>query len=196
MAASSTANTTNPTEALTVRTWRIDPAHSLMEFSARHMMVTNVKGRFATFNGAVILDEVDPARSRVFVEIDASTVDTRNEQRDAHLRSEDFLHVERHPTITFRSTAIEPKGPDRFLVTGDLSIRGVSRPVTLDATLNGKGTTPFGTEVVGFSAETAINRKDWNMQKNVLLETGGVLVGDTIKITLEIEAALDAEQAP
>ena len=182
------AGATTATRATGVTRWEIDPAHTLVEFSAKHMMVTTVRGRFAGVKGTIVLDEGDPSKSSVTAEIDASTLDTRTEQRDNHLRSADFLHVEQHPQITFKSTKIEHARGDHYKVTGDLTIRGTTRPVTLDTTLNGQGKTPFGTEVVGFSAETSINRKDWGLNWNVALEAGGFLVGDTIKITLEVEA--------
>ena len=176
------------TQATGVSRWEIDPAHTLVEFSAKHMMVTTVRGRFSGVKGSIELNDVDPTKSSVTAEIDAGSLDTRTEQRDNHLRSADFLHVEQHPTITFRSTKVEHARSDHYKVTGDLTIRGTTRPVTLDTTLNGKGKTPYGTEVVGFSAETSINRKDWGLNWNVALEAGGLLVGDTIKIVLEVEA--------
>lgn len=182
------AGAATATPATGVTRWEIDPAHTLVEFSAKHMMVTTVRGRFAGVKGTIELNESDHSKSSVVAEIDASTLDTRTEQRDNHLRSADFLHVEQHPLITFKSTDVEAVGHDRSKVTGDLTIRGTTRPVTLDTTLNGRGKTPFGTEVIGFSAETSINRKDWGLNWNVALEAGGFLVGDTIKITLEVEA--------
>lgn len=182
------AGAATATQATGVSRWEIDPAHTLVEFSAKHMMVVTVRGRFSGVKGTIELNESDPAKSIVVAEIDATTIDTRTEQRDNHLRSADFLHVEQHPTITFRSTKVEPAGGDRYKVTGDLTIRGTTRPVTLDTTLNGRGKTPYGKEIIGFSAETTINRKDWGLNWNVALETGGFVVGDTIKIALEVEA--------
>ncbi len=180
-----TLTTTQP-QASTV--WTIDPKHSLVEFSVKHMMFTTAKGRFGTIQGTITLDEADLARSSVEAEIDAASVDTRDEQRDAHLRSADFFDVERYPRLTFRSTRVERLGEDRVRVTGDLTIRGTTRPVTFDAELTGRGISPWGTEVIGFRAETAINRKDFGLVWNVALETGGVLVSDTVKVLLEVEA--------
>jgi len=168
--------------------WQIDPSHTLVEFAAKHMMFTTVKGRFGGVRGTIHWDDQDVTRSSVEAEIDAATLDTRTDQRDNHLRSADFLHVEVHPTIRFRSTRIERAGGDRLKVYGDLTIRDVTREVALDTTVNGRGKTPFGTEAAGFTAETSINRKDFGLNWNVALEAGGWLVGDTIKITLEVEA--------
>ena len=168
--------------------WQIDPAHTLVEFSVKHMMFTTVKGRFGGVSGTIVEDVTDPSRSSVDVEIDAATIDTREEKRDAHLKSPDFLHAEAHPLITFKSTRVEKAGDDRLRVTGDLTIAGSTRSVVLDTTVNGRGVTPFGTTAAGFSAETSINRKDFGLNWNVALEAGGVLVGDQIKISLEIEA--------
>jgi polyisoprenoid-binding protein YceI len=170
-----------------------DPAHTLIEFSAKHMMFTTVKGQFGSFTGEVVLDGQHPERSRVEVEIDAASLDTRTPMRDDHLRSADFLHVEEHPTITFRSTRVElPPGAAvepglSFKVAGDLTIRGVTREVVLDATWAGEGVGPRGGKVSAFSASTRINRKDWGLTWNVALETGGVLVGDEIRIEIEAE---------
>jgi polyisoprenoid-binding protein YceI len=172
----------------TTTTWQIDPKHSLVEFSTKHMMVTTVKGRFSAVSGTITLDEADISRSSVEASIDTDSIDTREEQRDGHLRSPDFLHAEQHPAITFKSTRVTPRGDDRIDVTGDLTIRGVMREVTLDTTLNGQRTSPYGSQVSGFTAETKISRKDFGLTWNVALEAGGFMVGDNIKIVLEIEA--------
>jgi polyisoprenoid-binding protein YceI len=156
------------------------------------MMVATVKGRFARLSGRILDVADDPARSSVEVSIDATSVDTRDERRDAHLKSADFLDVDNFPSITFSSTRIEPLGGDRLRITGDLTIRGQTRPVTFEATLNGRGKTPYGSEIAGFSAEAQLNRKDWGLNWNVALETGGFLVSDTIKISLELEAVLSS----
>jgi len=179
---------TSAPQTQTRTTWTFDPAHTSIEFKVKHMMVTTVKGRFTEVEGKILGELEDPALAEVDVQIKAASIDTRNEQRDAHLRSADFLDAENYPTITFKSSRIERTGQDTFKLTGDLTVRGTTREVVLDTTVNGSGKTPFGTEVVGISAETFINRKDFGLNWNVALETGGWLVGDTVKIDLEIEA--------
>ncbi len=169
-------------------TWTIDPSHTLVEFSVRHMMVSTVKGRFPAVSGTLHIDDTDPTNSSVSVEIETKSITTHDEQRDAHLRSADFFEADAYPTITFKSTSVEPTGEDTFKITGDLSIKDVTRPIQLQAELNGRGTNPWGKEVIGFSAQTSLNRKDFGLNWNVALEAGGVLVSDTIKITLEVEA--------
>ncbi len=151
------------------------------------MMVATVKGRFTGVRGQIIDVGEDPSRSSVQVEIDAASIHTGDEKRDAHLRSADFLDVENHPTVTFKSTRVEERGKDRLRVVGDLTIRGTSREVTLDTEFQGRGKNPWGKEVAGFSAQTEINRKDFGLNWNVALETGGVLVSDRVKIALEVE---------
>jgi polyisoprenoid-binding protein YceI len=179
--------TAQPTTSQT--TWTIDPKHSLVELSVKHMMFTTVKGRFADVSGTIVVDGANPADSSVEAEIAAASIDTREEQRDAHLRSADFLEVETYPTISFKSTRVEgTKGSDQLRVVGDLTIRGVTREVVLDATLNGRGKNPWGQEVAGFTAETTINRKDFGLNWNAALETGGLLVSDTVKILIEVQA--------
>jgi len=177
------------TTAQETTVWNIDAAHSLIEISAKHMMFTTVKGRITGVNGTITVHGTDPAQSSVEAELDASTISTGNEMRDNHMRSADFLDVEHYPTITFKSTRIEPQGGDRLRVTGDLTIRGVTKEVTLDTTLVGQGKNPRGVEVIGFSAETTINRKDFGLNWNVALETGGWLLSDTFKVSIEIQAA-------
>ena len=172
--------------------WQIDPIHSLVEFGVKHMMFATVKGRFGGVAGQIVTEGDDPTRGRVEVEIDAASIDTRDERRDTHLRADDFLAQETHPTITFRSTRVEPVGGDRFRVLGDLTIRGVTKEVVLDATFNGRGTNPWGQEVAGYSATTEINRKDYGLQWNAALEGGGFLVGDNVRVTLEVEATKQA----
>ena len=168
--------------------WQIDPAHTVVEFAVKHMMFATVKGRLGSVHGTIVDDAADPSRSSVEVEIDAASIDTREEKRDAHLRSPDFLDVQNYPTITFKSSRVERTGQDRLRVIGDLTIHGTTREVVLDTTINGRGTNPFGLEVAGFTAETTINRRDFGLTWNMALETGGVLVGDTVKILLEVEA--------
>lgn len=172
----------------TTSTWVIDPSHSIAEFGVKHLMVSTVKGRFGEIAGTLTLDESDITRSSVEVTINVASVDTRDAKRDEHLRSADFFDAEHYPVITFKSTKVEPNGKDRLKVTGDLTIRDVTRPVVLDAELGGRGATPWGSEVISYSAETTINRKDWNMTFNIPLESGGVVVGDKVKIGIEFEA--------
>jgi polyisoprenoid-binding protein YceI len=184
---SSTAVLTNPTPA-TATTWAIDASHTAVEFSVRHMMVSSTKGRFTGVAGTLIVDEQNPENSSADVTIDASTVDTREERRDAHLRSADFLEVETYPEITFKTTRIVPEKSDRYKIYGDLTVHGVTQPVVLDTEYFGQSKTPWGTEVIGFAAETKISRKDFGLTYNAALETGGFLVGDEVKIRLEVEA--------
>ena len=168
--------------------WTIDGSHSLAEFSVKHMMVTTVKGSFQKISGNIVWDEANPAASSVEATIETSSITTRDEKRDGHLVSGDFFEVEKYPTITFKSTKVEAKRADDFKVTGDLTIRGVTKEVTLDVEYNGSGKNPWGMTVAGFTAKTSINRKDFGLNWNVALETGGVLVSDKINVTLEIEA--------
>src|SRR5262245_7394595 len=174
--------------APTTTTWTIDPSHSEVGFSIRHMMVSSTRGRFSDVRGDIVLAEDDPSRSSVAVEIGVASVDTREDKRDAHLRSADFFNVEVWPSITFRSTRVEPLGGEHFRVTGDLTIRDLTRPVTFEAEYHGRNRTPWGTEVIGFSADLKLNRKDFGLTYNIALETGGFVVGDEVKIHLDVEA--------
>ena len=172
-------------------TWTIDAAHSAAGFSAKHMMITTVRGRIADVRGAIALHEAEPARSSVEVELAAASIDTRNDQRDAHLRSADFLDVERFPAIAFRSRRVEGatlREGERFRVVGDLTIRDATREVALDVTYEGRGRDPWGGERVSFSAETTIDRRDFGLTWNAALETGGVLVSNEIRIQIEAQA--------
>ena len=175
-------------EVTGVARWEIDPVHSEIAFSVRHMMVATVRGRFNQFQGVIEFDPAHPESGRVEVTIDAASIDTRNEQRDNHLRSPDFLNVEQYPTITFVSKRIEPLGDNRFRVIGDLTIRGVTREVALEAEFLGVGKDPWGGERAGFTARAKLNRHDFGASWNVALEAGGFLVGDTLEVTLDIEA--------
>src|SRR6266480_2058646 len=170
--------------------WKLDPNHTLVEFSGKHMMFTTVKGHFKTVNGTIVLEEADPSRSSVEVEIDASTLDSGVEYRDTHLKSPDFLDIQNYSLMTFKSTRVEPESHDHAKVIGDLTIRGVTREVVLDTELTGRGKMPMpgAPETIGFEARTQINRKDFGLNWNVALETGGFLVGDIIKIELAVEA--------
>jgi polyisoprenoid-binding protein YceI len=171
--------------------WEIDPAHTAVEFAVKHMMFTTVRGRFKSFTGTVHVNERNPDQSRVDVSIDAASIDTGVADRDTHLRSADFLDVERYPKITFRTKRVEgahKKQGDRFRVEGELEIRGTSIPVTLDATFEGLGKDPWGKERAGFSAKAEIDRREWGLRWNQALETGGVLVANTVRIEIEAEA--------
>jgi polyisoprenoid-binding protein YceI len=168
-------------------TYTIDPAHSTAGFKVRHLMVSNVRGEFSGVSGTVVYDPADPRNSKIDARIDASTIHTRDEQRDTHLKSADFLDVEKFPAITFVSTKIDGAGSD-WKVTGDLTIHGVTRPVTLEVEgLAPEAKDPWGNTKTGASASTKISRKDFGMEFNMVLETGGVMVGDEIAITLELE---------
>jgi polyisoprenoid-binding protein YceI len=185
---------TTSTEQLT-GTWAIDPAHSRLGFSVRHAGIATVRGSFTGFEGQLVLDGATPANSKASATVQAATFDTGNEQRDSHIKSPDFLDVEQYPTLTFASTEVRPDG-DGYVVVGDLTIRGVTRPVEIAVEVEGQAVDPFGNTRVGFSGETQINRKDFGLTWNAALETGGVLVGDKVKITLDISAVKAAESAP
>lgn len=167
--------------------WKIDPAHSQLEFKVRHMMLSNVRGRFESFAGSVDFDETNPLDFTVNVEIDATSIYTREEQRDGHLKSPDFLMTEQYPTIRFRSTAVEKLSENTFRMKGDLTIRDVTREVVLEGDYNGLATAPWGVTSAGFEAHGSINRKDWGLVWNHTLEAGGVLVGEEVKITINVE---------
>jgi polyisoprenoid-binding protein YceI len=175
------------TASPTTTIWKIDPAHSQVEFSVRHMMITTVKGRFAGVDGTVRLDERDPSAVEIDVRIDVASIDTREAQRDAHLRSADFFDVEKFPFITFTSTAGVERRDGSFTLAGDLTIHGVTRRVALDVTEEGRGKDPWGGERLGFSATTKIKRSDFGLTWNQALETGGVLVSDDIRISLDLQ---------
>lgn len=180
------------TQPRTVTAWQIDPAHTNVEFAVRHLMVATVRGRFNRVTGTILLDEEDVTRSSVSVQIDAASIDTREPQRDQHLRSPDFLDTAQFPTITFQSRRIEPRPDGRYNVVGDLTIRGVTREVVLDAGLDGRVKDPWGNERLAVSAQTRINRKDFGASWNVALEAGGWLVGEDVKIFIEAEAVRQA----
>jgi polyisoprenoid-binding protein YceI len=167
--------------------WQIDASHTEIEFSARHLMISNVKGRFSNPTGAVSVDPKQPRSVDLDVTIPVATIDTRNEQRDTHLKSADFFDAEKFPQITFKGKGIDGNITGQFKLTGDLTIRGVTREVTLDVTAEGAGNDPWGNERLGFSATGAIDRKDFGLVWNQMLEAGGVAVGDTIKIVVNTE---------
>lgn len=168
-------------------TWSIDASHSSVSFSVRHMMVAKTRGRFSSFAGTINVAD-DPAASTTEVTIDASSVDTHDAKRDDHLRSPDFFDAATYPELTFRSTALEPRGDDEFRLVGDLTVRGVTRPVTLDVEVGGVAQDPWGGTRVGFTATGTLNRSDFGLEWNAALETGGVLIGDKIKVELDVEA--------
>ena len=169
-------------------TWTIDPSHSEVGFSVRHLMVSKVKGNFETFEGTITIAE-DPLQSKVTAEVDLGSINTRDEQRDGHLRSADFFEVDQHPKLTFTSTSVQPKGSD-YQVTGDLTIKGVTKSVVLDLEFNGVHPDPWGGTRSGFSAETEISRKEFGVDFEIPMDGGGVVVGDKIKVLLEVEAVL------
>ncbi|HEV3130946.1 MAG TPA: YceI family protein [Acidimicrobiales bacterium] len=174
-----------------VGTYTIDASHTELGFAVRHMAVSKVRGRFSTFEGTIEIAE-QPADSKASLTIEAGTVDTRDETRDAHLRTNDFFDVANHPTWTFVSTSIKPEGLTEFKVEGDLTIRGVTRQVTLDATLEGVVTDPYGNHRIGFSASTSINRDDFGVSFGAVMEAGGLVVAKKVDIQIELEAVLQA----
>jgi polyisoprenoid-binding protein YceI len=167
--------------------WKLDPSHTSVEFSAKHLMITTVKGRITDIEGTIHTDDKDPKNSSVEATLKAASIDTRTDQRDQHLRSADFLDVEKFPEIKFRSTRIQGD-KQSFKLTGDLTIRGVTKPITLDVEFGGRTRDPWGGERVGFSANGKIDRRDFGLTWNQALELGGVAVGNDIKISLEVEA--------
>jgi polyisoprenoid-binding protein YceI len=175
-------------------TWTIDPVHSEVSFVVRHMMVSKVRGRFDKFEGT-IETTADPLQSAVMATVDLSSVNTGSETRDNHIRSEDFFHVEKHPTMTFRSTRIRPEG-ENFLLDGELTLRGVTKPVTFFLELNGFGPDPYGGTRSGFSATTEINRNDWEVSYNGPIPgaSNGMVLSDRVTINLEIEAVLNQHE--
>ena len=168
--------------------WAIDTAHSSVDFSVRHMMIANVKGSFQSFDASVAADPADLTTAEISFTVDVNSIDTRNADRDNHLRSADFFDVENNPQITFTSTSITKTDEGEYDVTGDLTIRGVTKPETFAVVYEGTGKDPWGNEKVGFSGAGSINRADYGLTWNAALETGGVLVGDKIKISFEIQA--------
>ncbi|MEB2310874.1 MAG: YceI family protein [Sorangiineae bacterium] len=167
--------------------WDFDHAHSSVNFWVRHLMVSKVRGRFATWDGTLSFDPDDLTTAKLEVTIDAGSIETREEKRDAHLRSPDFLDAEKFPKLTFKSSKIEKKSGDKYALSGDLTIRGVTKPVTLDVEYSGTVTDPWGGSRAGFSASTSLNRRDFGLEWNQALEAGGVLVGDKVNLDLEIE---------
>jgi polyisoprenoid-binding protein YceI len=185
--------TSTSTETSLTGRYQIDPAHSRVGFVARHAMVTKVRGQFSDISGQLDLDEEDPTRSSAEVTVQMQSVNTGSDQRDDHLRGPDFFHVEEHPVMTFKSTKAEPAGDDRYRLTGDLTIKGVTRPVTFEIEHTGAAKDPWGNLRVGFEGKATVNRKDWGLAWNVALEAGGILVSD--KITIELDIAAVKEEA-
>ena len=169
--------------------YELDASHSHVGFSVRHAMVSKTKGRFGELEGTVSIGE-DPLDSSVEVTIQAASIDTRDDARDTHLRAPDFLDVEAFPTLTYRSRSVLSAGKGRWAVEGDLTVKGVTRPVPLEVTFEGGAKDPWGGERIGFTATTKINREEFGLTWNAALETGGVLVGTEVKITLEVQAVL------
>ncbi len=175
--------------------WEFDKAHTSITFSAKHMMVSTVRGRFDSFDGIVDLNEPNPADSKVDVTIQAASISTNDPRRDGHLKSADFFDVEQYPTITYKSTKVEQLSGDKYRVTGDLTVKDVTRTVPLDVTFEGETRGMQGGRHAGFTITTAINRKDFGLNWNVALEAGGWLVGDTIKIEIDAEVLEPAQVA-
>lgn len=170
-------------------TWQIDPAHTNVEFTVRHMMISNVKGQFQKTSGAVTANSSDPATAKIDATIDASSIDTRVERRDADLKGPNFLDVAKYPTITFKSTKIEADGPGKWKVTGDLTLHGVTKPVVLEVESSGPPIQdPMGNTRAGASATANIKRSDFGLSYNKVLESGGVMVGDEVAISIDVEA--------
>ncbi len=176
--------TATPTQTV----WSIDPAHTEVSFAVKHLMISTVRGRFADVRGTIRLDENDVTTASVDAEIATASIDTRQEQRDTHLRSADFFEVEKYPLITFRSRSVERVKGERYRIIGDLTIRDVTREVVLEGSDEGRGKDPWGGDRLAFSATTAIDRRDFGLTWNQALETGGVLVSNEIKISIDVQA--------
>jgi polyisoprenoid-binding protein YceI len=176
--------------------WMIDSAHTEVNFSVRHMMISYVRGQFQKLTGTVEFDEANPANTRVDVQIETTSVNTKEEKRDGHLKSPDFFDAEKYPYLIFKSKRVEVKDASHARLIGDLTIRDVTKEVSLDVEYNGSAKSPWGTTNAGFSAKTTIRRKDWGLNWNVALETGGWLVGDDIHIAIELEIVRQPETAP
>jgi polyisoprenoid-binding protein YceI len=191
-ATASTATATTPERAALTGDYTIDPAHSAIGFVVRHAMVTNVKGKFLDFTGSLHLDGTDPAASTASIDVKMDSIDTGSADRDGHLKSADFFTIEEHPTMTFRSTGAEALGGDDYRITGDLSILGVTKPITIDLEFNGAAKDLYGNERVGFEGKAEILRSEWGLTYNAALETGGVLISDKVKLNFDISAIKNA----
>lgn len=173
---------------MTNKKWTIDPAHSSIDFTVKHMMIAKVKGTFHQFEASITGDAHDLTSADIDFSIDLNSVDTRNSDRDAHLRSADFFEIEKFPNLTFKATSIKKSGDGEYSITGDVTLHGVTRSETFNAEFEGAGKDPWGNEKVGFSATGSLKRSDYGLTYNAVLETGGVLIGDEIKVAIEIEA--------
>ena len=176
-------------------TWNVDPTHAEIGFAVRHLMISTVRGRFGSVTGTVLADEQNPKNSRIDVSVDVASIDTRQEMRDNHLRSADFFDAANHPTMHFVSKRIEGNVPENFKIIGDLTIRGNTHEVTLSASLEGRGMDPWGNERAGFSATGKIDRRQFGLQWNQAMETGGVVVGDEVKLSIDVELVKQAAKA-
>lgn len=174
--------------------WIIDPAHTHLQFKVRHMMISKVRGSFDEFSGVVDYDPNKPANTDVQVTVDVDSINTRDDQRDNHLRSADFFDVENYPHMTFHSTRVEPAGSGKGKLYGDLTIKGKTNEIVLDVNYEGRAQSPWGQISVGFSASGKINRKEWGLNWNKALETGGWLVGDEVNIEIEVELIKQEEE--
>ncbi|AVH56308.1 MULTISPECIES: YceI family protein [Streptomyces] len=190
--AAKAATAVSPDLAALTGTYTLDPSHSAIGFVARHAMVTNVKGGFTEFEGTLNLDGTDPSRSTASIDVTMTSVETGNADRDGHLKSADFFKTDEHPKMTFRSTKAEALGGDGYRITGDLSIMGTTKPITIDLECHGAAQDPYGNVRVGFEGKAEILRSEWGLTWNAALETGGVLVSDKIKLVLDISAIKNA----
>ncbi len=188
-----TVSKPSATASLAGTRWELDPVHTTVEFAVKHMMITTVRGRFDKLTGSAYVNPDHPETPQVEVTIDAASIDTREARRDEHLRSPDFLNAAEHPTIMFRSRRVEGDIMGEFRLVGDLTIRGVSREVALEARFEGRTKDPWGGERAGFSATTKLNRHDFDLRWNVALETGGVLVGNEVKVSIDAELVKQAQ---
>jgi polyisoprenoid-binding protein YceI len=173
--------------------YKIDNAHSQIQFTVRHMMISKVRGWFEKFDGVVALDEANPANTTVEIRIETASINTRDEKRDGHLRSADFFEAEKYPFATFKCTKVKLTGPETAKLYGNLTIKDITKPVEMEVVFNGSAKSPWGTTSFGFNAHTVINRKDWGLNWNAALETGGMLVGDEITLDIELELVKQPE---
>ena len=177
---------------MTKTKWTVDPTHSAIEFSVKHMMIAKVKGSFNKFDANISADPADLTTAEIDFTVDLASIDTRNTDRDNHLRSADFFDVEKNPTLTFKATNIKKTNDNEYAVTGVVTLNGVTKEETFDMTFEGQGKDPWGTEKAGFSGKGKVKRSDYGLTYNAALETGGVLIGDQITLSIDIEAAKEA----